>query len=572
MIVTACHIPMPRTPLVLLSLLCGSLAAAATAPRGGSADAAVMAAEMALQRGDCRSGSQDYAAAMRDSSDLQLAARAAEVALECGQYAIGEQIGARWRVLAGADAQAAIALVRAQLGQAHIAEARRTFADWLNQSPNDTAVAGALQVIAAGAGNEAALAMLRDLQHARLSGGHVQLQLAQIAADGWDFAQAIRYAAAATKAGADATEARALTMRARAGLGDADAALSDARALASTAAETQGLAVPEALLWLGRDAEAETELLKLREQPALRPVADRRLALLAFARSDYGTAEQRFSGLLRDRDSAAIAVYYLAIIAERRGDSESALRGYELLANTAFDGAARRRVAGIYLHDGERAQATSLLTPDDDANIAARLAAALSVADLLSSGGAPQDAVAQLDSALQNYPGHPEINYQRAVYLERVDADAAIKALDTLAHQRPADMNVANALGFTLADHNRELPRAEQLVRSALRAQPDNPAILDSLGWVLFRRGQAQVALPYLQRAFRLYHDGDIGAHCGEVLWKLGRQKEARAMWQLALAADPESTTLAATAHRYAPDLAAPKPPAVRADGQGTAI
>jgi len=330
--------------------------------------------------------------------------------------------------------------------------------------------------------------------------------------------------------------------------------------------------VPEALLWLGRDSEAEAELLKLREQPTLRAVADRRLALLAFARSDYGTAEQRFTGLLRDRDSAAMAVYYLAIIAERRGDSESALRGYELLANTAFDGAARRRVAGIYLHDSERAQAISLLTPDDDANIGARLSAELSVAELLASGGAAQDAVARLDSALQSYPGHPELSYQRAVYLERVDADAAIKALEVLLRQRPSDMNLANALGFTLADHNRELPRAEQLVRSALRAQPDNPAILDSMGWVLFRRGQASQALPFLQRAFKLYHDGDIGAHCGEALWKLGRQKEARTMWQQALSADPESTALLATARRFAPDLSAPKPPAARADGQGTSI
>ena len=68
---------------------------------------------------------------------------------------------------------------------------------------------------------------------------------------------------------------------------------------------------------------------------------------------------------------------------------------------------------------------------------------------------------------------------------------------------RPLDAGITNALGYTLADHKRELPRAEQLIREALSAQPDNPALLDSLGWVLYRRGQF-AARSRLERAFRL--------------------------------------------------------------------
>src|SRR5205823_2657030 len=114
-------------------------------------------------------------------------------------------------------------------------------------------------------------------------------------------------------------------------------------------------------------------------------------------------------------------------------------------------------------------------------------------------------ALSRIESALRRSPGNPEITYQRAVLLDRAGrVEAAIAALETLHRQRPLDTGITNALGYTLADHKRALPRAEQLIRTALAAQPDNPALLDSLGWVLYRRGQYAVALPQLARAFRL--------------------------------------------------------------------
>jgi tetratricopeptide (TPR) repeat protein len=400
--------------------------------------------------------------------------------------------------------------------------------------------------------------------------GVVQLRMAELAIDGNDLNLALAYADTAAKAGADAPAIQELRMRAYGGLGQLNSALAEARALKDGG--QQPLAVAETLLLLGREPEATTELLKLRDNPDLRNLADRRLGLLAFSNSNYREAEQRFTGLLRDQNMVAMAVYYLAQMSERRGDPEEAVRSYELLANSAYDGAARRRIAGIYLHDGERAQALRMVAAGDDADIAARLGAELVQAELLASGGAPADGVARLDAALLNYPAHPEILYQRAVLLEQYDSSAAVAALEALLKTRPADQNIANALGFTLADHNRDLARAERLIRGALAAQPDNPAILDSLGWVLHRRGQSLAALPYLQRAFLLYREGDVGAHLGEALWQLGRKDEARGVWNQALAADPDNSNLLATTKRLAPELAAPKPPPSLNSGSGTTV
>jgi predicted Zn-dependent protease len=278
--------------------------------------------------------------------------------------------------------------------------------------------------------------------------------------------------------------------------------------------------------------------------------------------ADYAVAEQRCNALLEDPESAPLAVFYLGLIAERRGDDEVASRNYALLSGTAFETQGRQRSAAILYREGERDAAVRVLNAARDAAPDERIRADLAAADLLSTSGAADEALSRIDSALRRSPGNPEITYQRAVLLDRAGrVDAAVAALEAMHRERPLDAGITNALGYTLADHKRELPRAEQLIREALAAQPDNPALLDSLGWVLYRRGQFASALPQLARAFRLLHDGDVGAHWGEALWAAGQKAAARSAWQRALAADPENKLLATTVRHYAPTLAAPKPP-----------
>jgi Flp pilus assembly protein TadD len=130
------------------------------------------------------------------------------------------------------------------------------------------------------------------------------------------------------------------------------------------------------------------------------------------------------------------------------------------------------------------------------------------------------------------------------VLLERSGAvKESIEALDQL----------LNALGYTLADHNEQLPRAEKLIRRALISSPDNPAVLDSLGWVRFRRGDARGATPPLEHAYTISQDGDIAAHLGEVLWHRGEESQARKLWAAALARDPDSALVKSTMTRLLP-------------------
>jgi len=173
---------------------------------------------------------------------------------------------------------------------------------------------------------------------------------------------------------------------------------------------------------------------------------------------------------------------------------------------------------------------------------------------VLADHGEAGTGVQLLDAALDRYPGHPSLQYERAVMLERAGRiREAVAGLERLLDERPDDPTMLNALGYTLADHKLELHRAESLIRRALAFSPDSPAMLDSLGWVRFRRGDMRSAVPVLQRAWTIGRDAEIAAHLGEALWLAGRQQDARRTWAAALARHPDSEALKATIARFVP-------------------
>ena len=541
-------------------------------------NALIMTAEIALQRNDCGRASANYAIAAQRLSDAKLAARASDVALECGQYQAAERAAARWRTLVPTEPAALRAAMRADLGLYRIEDARDAFDGWAKTgalasasgaagvSKSDSGSADALRQVAQESGVPATLAMLRGSQAPALRSGASQLALADLALDGWNYREALRYGQAALSAGAPAGPAQSLLARAHAGLGEADQAVAAAAAARAAAPKEQSFASADVLILLGRERDARTELETLRDTAALHMQAQRRLGLLAFNRGDYEEAQRDFSELLNDHDSSAIAVYYLAAIADRRNDVATAIRGYQLLAGSGLDAAARDRVATLLYKEGQRDQALQVLKATDEASPPARLNAEIAQAQLLSNGGEADQSLARIDDALARFPNHPDLLYQKAILLEKAGrTEAAVAQLENLYHDRPQDGAIANALGYLLADHNRELAHADKLITAALKNEPDNPAILDSMGWLDYRRGNSHAALQLLERAFHLAQDGDIGAHWGEVLWATGDKVKAREAWSRALIADPDNALVRAAQQRAGV-------PQMPASGTGTSI
>ena len=96
-------------------------------------------------------------------------------------------------------------------------------------------------------------------------------------------------------------------------------------------------------------------------------------------------------------------------------------------------------------------------------------------------------------------------------------------------------------------------PDTETLIEQALKLAPEDPFIMDSMGWVLFRMNQNDAALTFLKRAFEIRPDAEIAAHLGEVLWAMGRHDEAKKVWASALKESPANELLLATVKKFSP-------------------
>ena len=332
-------------------------------------------------------------------------------------------------------------------------------------------------------------------------------------------------------------------------------ALATAHDIARLDATDGAFEVAEVLQDLGRTDEATKELERLRAGGELdAQEIDRRLALLAYDNGDLVQAQKRFTALLSTGEAGEGSMFYLAQIAEAQGDRDAALAIYRRLIDSSMAAAARVAAAGLLLDSGKRAEAFALV--DDLAGHDTRSTFELVVqkSHLLADHGDAEGALALLAAAAAAYPRNPTLEYERATMLERAgQTRESVQAFEVLLATRPDDPTILNALGYTLADHRQQLPRAEKLIRQALLVTPDSPAALDSLGWVRLRRGDSHDAAGILEHAYNVGQDPDIAAHWVEALWNSGSQAQARQVLNDALTRHPESAVLEATRQRLVP-------------------
>jgi tetratricopeptide (TPR) repeat protein len=311
----------------------------------------------------------------------------------------------------------------------------------------------------------------------------------------------------------------------------------------------------EVLIALDRTEEAHQELERLRGAQVPAADIDRRLALLAFEAGDLKEAQQRFAELASSGQAPEASLLYLADITARQGDVDGAISGYRRLYDSPVALQARSRAAALLLGRGDRKEALTLLDDYATEHPESEFDLTLTKAHLLADHGEADAGVELLTVALEKHPKHPSIEYERATLLEEGGhVHDSVEALQRLLVERADDPTLLNALGYTLADHNQELSRAESLIRRALVVMPDNPAALDSLGWVRYRQGDSKTALVTLERAYYISHDSEIAAHWGEAIWASGDHQQARKVWAAALARDPDSQQLKATLARFLPD------------------
>jgi tetratricopeptide (TPR) repeat protein len=176
-------------------------------------------------------------------------------------------------------------------------------------------------------------------------------------------------------------------------------------------------------------------------------------------------------------------------------------------------------------------------------------------ARLLMDLGREADTVELLGQALEVYPDNESLLYSRSLAYER--NGQPIQAQDDLRSILANDENnstALNALGYMLTNNNGDLQEAYDLIDRALELSPEDPAIIDSMGWVLFSMGRYEEALEYLERANDALLDEEVISHLAETLHVLGRTDEAREVLAQGLEDLPDSDMIPETRARLGLD------------------
>jgi tetratricopeptide (TPR) repeat protein len=563
-----------KFPLILLSLV--SLTACAQTP--AKVDAAEQAAEssrqhpalteqvlyqmllgeIAGQRGDLKLATDAYADLAEKTKDARVAKRGTEIAVYARQAGQARRLAELWVELEPDSLKARQALISILVGGSRLAEARPHLETLLRleESRVGAAFMQLHTLLYRHKDKKAVLDLVTELAASYPLLPEAQLAVAQ----------------AAWNAGQQGTALKALDEALRLKPGWETAALfrgqvlqkdGEAAVLAfweeflnqHPAATEVRLAYAKALARGGNYPEARAAFSRLQADLPDNPDTDLAIGLLALQMGDLDVAETHLKAALDKgyHDEGQVRLY-LGQVEENRKRHEAALAWYQSVQPGPHHLAAQLRAATVLGRMGRLDDARTLLARLAPEDKEAQVEIVQTDAQLLRDAHQYQAAFDSLSKGLEKLPGTPELLYDRAMAAEKLGRlDVLESDLRQLIKLQPNHAHAYNALGYTLADRTDRIAEAVELIRQALVLAPEDPFILDSMGWVLFRDRRLDEAETYLRRAFVARPDPEIAAHLGEVLWMKGERAEAGRIWQGALKAHPDNEVLKETLSRLRP-------------------
>lgn len=522
-------------------------------------------AEIAGPRGETGLAVETYRDLARSTRDPRVARRAAEIAYYARHYDAAIEAARLWAEIDPESAQARQMVTGLLAAAGRIEE----LADTLSRQFATEAARGTQ----AGSGLAASL-MLLNRQLARLSDKQAALRLVErlsapyagVAEARFAHAQAAHNAGDRTLALSEMDEALALRpdweqaalMRAQFS-GSGAAALDFLGRFLADHPKAREVRLAHARLLVGerRYAEARRAFAELLAAAPDDADAIYAVAILSLQLNDLKEAETHLKRLIELNFQEINAVrLYLGQIAEEGKRWDEALQWYGQVAPGAQYLPARLRIAQVLMRQGKLDEARRRLQ-ETAADPRERAQLLIGEAQLLREVGRHADVFAVLDGGLAAQPDQPELLYETALAAERVGRiEQMERNLRRLIELKPDHAHAYNALGYSMVDRNVRLDEAQALIEKAVQLSPQDPYILDSKGWLLFRRGDTAGALEILRRALALRADPEIAAHLGEVLWTAGQRDEARKTWEDALKASPANAaneTLLGTIRKFHP-------------------
>jgi tetratricopeptide (TPR) repeat protein len=267
--------------------------------------------------------------------------------------------------------------------------------------------------------------------------------------------------------------------------------------------------------------------------------------------NDIVRAEKYFLKANALEPSDPDSCFWLSLIAEQRDDYPSAIAYMERSAGLKENPGLVMRLAYYYSQAGQPEKAVKLLE-ESHARWPGNDEIAYFLALGLDDTGKTKRALELMKKIIASSPGYREARMQYAIVSEREgDIAAAEEQFRIILSSEPDNAVVLNYLGYSLADRGLRLDEAEGFIRRAVELDPGNGAYVDSLGWVLYRKGRHAEALEKLLEAARLINaDPVIWEHVGDAYAALGRTGEAVSAWTVSLQLETDPQKISAVRGR----------------------
>lgn len=515
-----------------------------------------LVSEIAGQRGMLALAKEGYLDLARKTRDPRLVRRAAEIALYSRDQVAALELSRLWIELEPNSSRALQTLVVMLIAQGQVEEAAPYLEKMLNGANLDDSFMqlpalfaktrdadAVLKVVKALAQKYPELAEARyALAHAELQAGHSDealeaLKQADRLKPGWEPAALLRAQMLAKSSRAEA-------------LGFLKAFLD-----VYPGAQDARLAYARMLVAANQLNEAHGQFVQLAAELPNSSEISMAAGLLSLQIGKLEDAEKYLSRTLElGQEDGGVVRYYLGQVAEERKAFDLAASRYLSITGGEYLVTSRTRLASMMARQGKLDEARAMLKSIEPANDVQKVQLVQAEADLLREAKDHAAVFALLDAAVTARPDHVDLLYDRAMAAEKLDKlDVMEGDLRKVIKLKPDYAHAYNALGYTLTEKTDRLKEATELLDKAISLSPEDPFILDSMGWLHYRKGNLDKAREFLERAWRIRQDPEIAAHLGEVLWMRGSRDEASRIWQTSLQSHPKNEVLIEILKKFKP-------------------
>ncbi len=517
----------------------------------------ILLAEIAGQRGEMGTSVPHYLQAALIAQDPRVAERAVQIASFAKQYQAAERAARRWVELDPDSVEARKALIALAL---HNGDRDEVIAqlDYLLTITDDPEAGYSLAttILAHEEDKDAALDAMQKLVAHNPDNPYAWMALSRVAVAAEQLDKALQAVNKALTASPDLAAAVLLKAQILVRMERRD----EARGLLADAvarhpeSTTLHFAYGRMLL----DAEdlegARAQFARVVKLEPNNPDGLYSLALLELETGQYKAGEKHLLQLIEIDEGVQNAYYYLGYAKLKQNDDDAALEWYGKVESGDYWSQAQLRIAEILVRQGNVADMQNHMQILRQKDPAQSVTYYLLEGQVLTDAQLDEEAFELYGKALQASPDNVDLLYAHSLAAEQLGKlEIAERDMRHILELEPDNVRTLNALGYTLADQTTRYEEALGYINRAYAQEPNDPAIIDSLGWVQYRLGNLDEARSLLQRAWDMTQDSEIGAHLGEVMWVQGDRDGARKIWKASRQSSPDNPVLLEVINRYSP-------------------